>query len=194
MRERIAADLHDGIGQTLTGLAALSSAHAQTLSGKERADAERIHELICAAAEEVRRLSHGLSPEVMMRRGLAGGLELLAESVRKDHRCEFECEIDVDACVMDEAVALHLLRIAQEAVSNALRHGSAQKIHLKLSRESAGVALEVWDDGVGMKFGQSTKKMGMGVQNMRNRAEKAGLSFEMKPGREHGVHVCCRTR
>jgi signal transduction histidine kinase len=194
LRERIAADLHDGIGQTLTGLAALSSAHAQTMSGKERADAERIHELICAAAEEVRRLSHGLSPEVMMRRGLAGGLELLAESVRKDHRRECECEIDVDACALDETVALHLLRIAQEAVSNALRHGGAKKIRLLLCRDGAGLRLEVIDDGIGMNFGQSTKKMGMGVQNMRNRAEKAGLSFEMKPGREHGVHVCCRTR
>lgn len=194
LRSRIAADLHDGIGQTLTGLAALSSAHAETLSGEQRADALRIHELVCAAAEEVRRLCHGLSPEVMMRRGLAGGLELLAESVRKDHRRECECEIDVDACVMDEAVALHLLRIAQEAVSNALRHGGAKKIELKVSREGTGVVLEVVDDGCGMNFGQSTKEDGMGVQNMRNRAEKAGLSFEMKPGREHGVHVCCRTR
>lgn len=193
LRARIAADLHDGIGQTLTGLAALSSAHANALTGKERADADRIHELICAAAEEVRRLSHGLSPEVLKRRGLAGGLELLAESVRKDHRCECVCEIDPNACVTDEMVALHLLRIAQEAVSNALKHGGAQKIHLKLSRESAGVALEVWDDGCGMNFGQSTKKMGMGVQNMKKRAEMAGASFEMRSCGEHGVHVCCRT-
>jgi signal transduction histidine kinase len=121
-------------------------------------------------------------------------LELLAESVRKDHRRECECEIAADACVMDEAVALHLLRIAQEAVSNALRHGQAKKIRLELRRVGKELVLEVSDDGCGMIFGQSTNEGGMGVQNMRKRAERAGASFEMRPGAEHGVHVCCRLR
>jgi two-component system sensor kinase FixL len=192
LRARIGADLHDGVGQTLTGLAALTCAHAQSLSGGARRDAERIHELVCAAAEEVRRLSHGLSPEWLRQRGLAGGLELLAESVRKDFRRGCECEIDAQACSLNETSALHLLRIAQEAVNNALRHGGAQNIRLCLRREGREVVLEVSDDGRGMDFGQLTKAEGIGVQTMRKRAAAMGASFEMQPGAEQGVHVCCR--
>ncbi|MFN0075654.1 MAG: PAS domain S-box protein, partial [Prosthecobacter sp.] len=133
---RIGHDLHDGIGQTLTGIAALVEALESRLSGEEQKDARRIHELMKTAIEETRRLSHGLSPAAVKNRGLAGGLMLIAETVRENFRRECVCHLDRPAPVISQETEIHLFRIAQEAVNNAIRHGGATKMHLSLRRKS----------------------------------------------------------
>jgi PAS domain S-box-containing protein len=85
---RIGHDLHDGVGQTLTGIASLVEALLERLSGEDHKDARRIHELVKTAITETRRLSHGLSPAAVKNRGLAGGLMLIAETVRENFRRE----------------------------------------------------------------------------------------------------------
>lgn len=193
---RIGADLHDGVGQTLTGVAALTEVMIQSLSGQLRQDAERIHELLKTSQEEVRRLSHGLSPAAIKNRDLSGGLRLIAETIRLNFRRECECQIDESIKVLNPEAVTHLFRIAQEAVNNALRHGGAQKIRISLrSHDASCCLLEVSDDGSGFHAGKKGSQSGgggIGIRVMEYRANLIGgqLRVYAQPGR--GVRVSCR--
>jgi two-component system CheB/CheR fusion protein len=192
---RIGADLHDGVGQTLTGVSALMEALVQGLEGTAKADAERILHLFKTAQEETRRLSHGLSPAAVRNRGLVDGLRLVAETVRLNFRRECECHFDETIPSSGPESDIHLFRIAQEAVNNALRHGGAQHIRLSLRRHNGGTAvLEVADDGKGLEKRVSAKKpsnSGIGLRVMEYRANLLGghLKVHSQPGK--GVRVSC---
>lgn len=192
---RIGADLHDGVGQTLTGIAALTEVLIQSLTGQERQDAERIHELLKTSQEEVRRLSHGLSPAAVKNRDLSGGLRLIADTIRLNFRRECECHLDESIKVLNPEAVTHLFRIAQEAVNNALRHGGAQKIRISLRRhDKASCVLEVGDDGSGFQVNKKkgiNDGSGIGIRVMEYRANLLGgqLKVHAQPGK--GVRVSC---
>ena len=192
---RIGADVHDGVGQTLTGVSALMEALVQGLEGTAKVDAERILHLFKTAQEETRRLSHSLSPAAVWNRGLVDGLRLVAETVRLNFLRECECHFDETIPSSGSGADIHLFRIAQEAVNNALRHGGAQHIRLSLRRQNAGSAvLEVADDGKGLENCTSKKKSrssGIGMRVMEYRANLLGghLKVHSQPGR--GVRVSC---
>ncbi|MBE7498447.1 MAG: PAS domain S-box protein [Verrucomicrobiaceae bacterium] len=192
---RIGADLHDGVGQTLAGVASLTEALVQTLHGEARKDTERILELLKTAQEEVRRLSHGLAPSAVKNRDLAGGLRLIAETVRLNFRRECECLLDDSIQISDKEAETHLFRIAQEAVNNALRHGGARKIRLGLRRHDKNTCLlEIVDDGSGFstrKADVESLSSGIGLRVMEYRANLLGgqLKIHAQPGR--GVRVTC---
>ncbi|MBK8091799.1 MAG: PAS domain S-box protein [Verrucomicrobiaceae bacterium] len=193
---RIGHDLHDGVGQTLAGISAMVQTLADGLEGTHRQDAQRIHELVHGALEEVRRLSHGLSTAAVRRGGLAGGLRLLAESLRKDFRRQCDCQIDESLVFQNEEMQLHLLRIAQEAVNNAMRHGNAQKIHLSLRRQDANtLVLEITDNGQGMRknavVGEGAPPAGIGIQVMEYRANLIGGHLNVQEVSRKGVRVTC---
>jgi len=190
---RIGHDLHDGVGQTLTGLAALIEALEQRLGGTEKQDMHRIHELVKAAALETRRLSHGLSPASVKNRGVSGGLLLIAETVRENFRRACECHIEEPTLKVDQEAEIHLFRIAQEAVNNAIRHGMARKIRISLRRKSAtqGV-LEIKDNGCGFPTGaEALASKGIGMQVMKHRAHLIGGELIVQSPKACGVRVQC---
>lgn len=194
---RIGADLHDGVGQTLTGVVSLTEVLTHSLSGSALAEASRILELLKTAQEEVRRLSHGLSPAAVKNRGLVGGLRLIAETIRMNFRRECDCQLDEKVVLADSEAETHLFRIAQEAVNNALRHGGAQKVRLVLRRQDRTTCvLEVSDDGSGFtppsgEEGEKGGNGGIGIRVMEYRANLIGgqLKLTARPG--HGVRVSC---
>jgi len=192
---RIGADLHDGVGQTLTGVAALLEALVQRLDGEAKSDAERVHELIKTAQEETRRLSHGLSPAAVRNRGLVGGLRLVAETVRMNFRRECECHLDETITTSGPEADTHLFRIAQEAVNNAIRHGGARHIRLALRRHNDSLAvLEVADDGKGLESAKKSKKggnPGIGMRVMEYRANLLGGELKVYSQAGKGVRVSC---
>jgi signal transduction histidine kinase len=192
---RIGADLHDGIGQTLTGVAALVEALVQKLDGEAKSDAGRIYDLIKTAQEETRRLSHGLSPAAVRNRGLVGGLQLVAETVRLNFRRECECYLDATIKTAGAEVDTHLFRIAQEAVNNAIRHGGARRLRLSLRRhDDFSAVLEIADDGSGLENVKKSKKgsnPGIGMRVMEYRANLIGGELKIHSQSGKGVRVSC---
>lgn len=193
-QERIGRDIHDGIGQQLTGLGmSAGSIERRLASAGHPAEAEAVAGLrrhLQAALEEARRLARGLSPVEIDPEGLADALAELAESCRSATSVECHYEGKPAVPVEDRSVALHLYRIAQEAVNNAARHAEAEHIALHLDSEPEGLVLTVRDDGKGIDPNQENHSR-LGLQIMRYRAGIIGGRLSIGPAEGGGTRVRC---
>lgn len=190
---RVGHDLHDGVGQTMTGIVSLVEALESDLEGDTRQQAQRIHELLRQSVSEVRRMSHGLSPTGVKYRGLVGALRLLAETVRTNFRTPCDCDVDPGITTQSNDIETHLFRIAQEAVNNALRHGKPSEIKISLQQTGPMEGeLRIEDDGAGIKKAKPGKKNGIGVRVMDYRANLIGARLTIKNKAKRGVVVTCR--
>jgi PAS domain S-box-containing protein len=190
---RIGHDLHDGIGQELTGVAFLTQNLRERLAQKglgEESQAGRIALLINRALEQTRKLARGFSPVELGPQGLETALRDLAMKVQSSMQrtCAVACREPVE--VADDATALHLFRIAQEAVNNAVRHSTGKQIRIELDTIGATTTLAIHDNGAGMPAPKSRGK-GMGVSVMQYRARMIGGSLELKSS-SAGTSVICR--
>jgi len=192
-QRRIGQDLHDGLGQHLTGIAFMAKVHEEKLAQSaiaDAADAAKIVRLVNEAVHKTRELARGLLPVMTDAQGLMSALQLWAEEVEDIFgiSCKFECESTV--LIHDNAIATHLYHIAQEAVNNAMKHGRPHKILLRLSAADGVGELLILDDGAGIREGcQNTN--GMGLHIMSYRAAMIGGKLEVKPGSSRGTIVCC---
>ena len=180
---RIGQDLHDGLGQHLTGIAFMSKVLEQKLADKsdaEAADASKIVRLVNEAIHKTRELSRGLLPVVSDARGLMSALEQYSLEVQDlfGLSCSFECDRPV--LIFDETVANHLYRIAQEAVNNAIKHGHGKNIMIKLCADGDGLALSIRDDGRGLPANVKNSA-GMGLHIMNYRAKMIGGMLQVQP-------------
>ena len=189
---RIGHNLHDGVGQTMTGVASLIEALESELTGDQRLSAARIHQLIQEAINEVRHMSHSMSPASVKNRGLGGALHLLAETIRTNHRTACTCTVDSDIKIEDPEKETHIYRIAQEAANNALRHGHPSSIRLSLQRRGDHEAvLKIEDNGSGLV--QCTPAhTGIGMRVMNYRANLIDGNLDIKSRPRGGVSVVCR--
>lgn len=189
---RLGHDLHDGVGQTMTGLVIMAEALEAELEGDAKKQAGRILELLQQSVGEVRRMSHGMSPTSVRYRGLAGALQLLAETVQTNFRTPCNIELDPSVRVEDEDKQTHLFRIAQEAVNNSLRHGKPSLVTIVLRRISPAEAeLCVSDNGKGIRKGKKPAE-GIGLRVMNYRAELIRATVEVKSPPRRGVTVRCQ--
>jgi len=196
-RRRIGQDLHDGLGQMLTGIGLLSQDLARQLNqeGHERADdMAEITEHIKEADQYARDLSHGLIPvdvESSDPSALPEALRRLSTNAERlfDVTCEFQ-EVE-SAPVQDNTTATHLYRIAQEAVNNAVRHGEANRIRLLLAAGDDQLRLQVRDDGTGFDAANTTEADGMGVHIMNYRARIIGGTLDIHSNLGEGTVVTC---
>lgn len=189
---RIGQDLHDGLGQELTGLALLSENLGAKLAARslpESAEAQRIVSLTNRAIEQTRDLARGYSPIELVPGGLGTALVELARRVQALPAMACTFEGDEDIRVADAAAALHLYRIAQEAVTNAVRHSKARHVRVALEGSGANVVLTVEDDGVGLP--PADGRRGMGINLMLYRARTIGASLEIRGGAAGGTIVTC---
>lgn len=138
-------------------------------------------------------MSHGLSPSGVKNRGLDGSLQILAETVRTNHRTACDCETDSTIRLENAEKETHLYRIAQESVNNALRHGHPRKISLSLQRDGAeeGV-LKVENDGAALKKLDPARAEGIGLRVMDYRANLIGGTLHIANRMRGGVRVTCR--
>jgi PAS domain S-box-containing protein len=189
---RIGHNLHDGVGQTMTGVSSLIEALESELTGDQRESAARIHHLMQVAIQEVRHMSHSMSPASVKNRGLGGALHLLAETIRTNHRTACTCAVNPDIKIEDQEKETHIYRIAQEAANNALRHGHPSSIHLSLQLLGKHEAvLKIEDDGTGL--GKRTPaNTGIGLRVMDYRANLIDGSLTIKSRPRGGVSVVCR--
>jgi PAS domain S-box-containing protein len=192
-QRRIGQDLHDGLGQHLTGIAFMTKVQQQRLGEKhlpEAAAAAKIVTLVNEAIHKTRELARGLLPVVSDAHGLMSALEQHAGEVESVFgiSCRFQCDDPV--LVHDEGVANHLYHIAQEAVNNAIKHGHASSVLIRLSSLDGRGILQVKDDGVGMSKAPANNQ-GMGLHIMNYRAGRMGGTLEIQQSENHGTIITC---
>jgi signal transduction histidine kinase len=190
--QRIGQDLHDGVCQQLAGIEFRNSVLVQQLAKDEEAKAEAmlIGELIRDATRQARFLAKGLSPVQLDANGLMSALEELASNASKlfNISCRFECPQPV--LVGDNTVATHLYRIAQEAITNAVKHGHARCIVVSLSDSVGQLTLRIWNGGAEFLAGASAKG-GLGLRIMQYRAEMIGGTLKIVSANGEGTTVAC---
>ena len=157
-RRRIGQDLHDGLGQMLTGTALIARSLARQVARGElptKESAEEVVELIKDADVYARRLARGLAPVELDGEGLSAALERLAKNAQHFFGIACSSEETVDPSTsparLSSEAAANLFRIAQEAVSNAVRHGKARSVQIRLSWTPDYLRLRVHDDGRGFE-------------------------------------------
>jgi PAS domain S-box-containing protein len=190
---RIGQDLHDGLGQHLTGVAFMSKVLEQKLADQsqaEAADAAKIVQLVNQAINKTRELSRGLLPVRSDAPGLMSALDQWSGEVQDlfGIACRFTCEEPI--LIHDENLATHLYRIAQEAVNNAIKHGRPKHINISLMKLGEGLSMIVRDDGVGLPE-DAGGKGGMGLRIMNYRAKMIGGTLQVKRGPTGGTVVTC---
>lgn len=193
-QQRIGADLHDGLGQQLTGLSCLAAALRDRLARAHPAEApqaELIARLANEAVAQSRALARGLCPVQLENAGLLVALQELAAQARTLHgvKCRFEVKGAPPAC--DHLTSLHLYRITQEAIHNAVRHGQARHIRIVLFSRRREHRLTIADDGKGFDAAAQGRAPGSGLRLMGYRATIIGgvLSLDSHPG--GGARVTC---
>ena len=192
-QQRIARDLHDGLGQLLSGTAHLTAALQLELAEQalpDAAEALRITELLNQAVAETRSLARGLYPVRPEANGLMVALEELAARTRQLFKVSCEVQCPTGVLIPDNTVATHLYRIAQEAVTNALKHGQAKRIQISLSATQRRVVLRIKDNGTGFVAVPSSRK-GMGIRIMQYRAGMIGGTLSIRRRLRHGFGVIC---
>jgi PAS domain S-box-containing protein len=192
-RRRFAQELHDDLGQQLGGIAYLSNVLRERLAERnaaEAGEADRIFRLVREAIEHTRRISRGLAPIRPEPEGLMLALGELARKTTelRGPRCRFSCRKLVH--IEDSAIAGHLFRVAQEAVTNALRHAQPQRIEIRLTRTADAVKLLVSDDGKGMGT-LSPRRQGLGLHIMQYRAALVHGTLKVRPSKSGGTEVSC---
>jgi PAS domain S-box-containing protein len=192
-QRRIGQDLHDGLGQHLTGIAFMSKVQEQKLMEKslpEAGDAAKIVKLVNEAIYKTRELARGLLPVVSDAQGLMSALQQWAGEVEDLFQvsCSFQCFTPV--LIHDDTVATHLYYIAREAVNNAIKHGRASHIVIRLAADDEQGALTISDNGSGITE-LPANNAGMGRHLMSYRARVIGGSLEIQRIPTGGTMVTC---
>lgn len=189
-QRRIGQDLHDDVGQLLTAASFMADNLLAELGEQspQRELAERIAQRVRESLRKVRALSHGLMPEEVDAYSLVPALKALVGRVLEQGqiRCSFSCVRQVP--VADNVIATNIYRIAQEAVTNALKHAGAQHIHILLAAAQGLVTLQVSDDGAGIK---EPNGQGLGLKIMRYRARLIGGNLNVERGDVGGTVITC---
>ncbi len=207
-RQRIGQDLHDGLGQMLTGTGLITQQLAKRLraDGSPAADdADEIVGLIREADHHARSLARGLVPVDLEQDGLPAALARLCRQAETlfGVDCPLEVVGPAEEAARSLAEATHLYRIAQESISNAVRHGRARRVAVTLAAGPEQIRLRVEDDGSGVADAITAggpdhpvplgtdEHRGMGVRIMHYRARILGGTLEIRPGAEKGTVVTC---
>ncbi len=191
-QRRVGHDIHDGLCQHLTGTALAGQVLAEYLKSEGSPHARRaarVVELVEDGISLSRDLAKGLNTIRLSTDGLMEALEDFATNTSDLFRisCRFECPLPVP--IEDTDTATHLFRIAQEAAGNAIKHGRAKNILIRLEPTEDGNLLRVTDDGIGMPAQHNGK--GMGLRIMSYRADIIGARFAVARNGRSGTSVTC---
>lgn len=195
-QRRIGQDLHDGLSQRLRGIAYLSHVLAEELVQKSlpaARDARRITQLLGKAILEAHGLARGLFPISLEADDLRSALGELAANIHDIYKisCRLICTKPV--LIEDSSAAMNLFRIAQEAIQNAIKHGKATRIVIRLSKKNETVELAVKNNGKGLPQ-HFEKRQGMGLKIMDHRASMIGAELQVQRVATGGTLLTCSLR
>lgn len=193
-QRRIAQDLHDGLGQQLAGVCFMGDVLRRNLvsaKSPQSAQANSISKHLHAAVVQVRSLARGLYPVHEEAQGLMSALRNLTNQIESIFkvRCVFHCPRPV--LLSDNNTATHLYRIAQEAISNAVRHGHARFVKVTLATVSENLQLTIRDNGTGLKTNK-LRERGLGMRIMEYRAQMIGGTLKVRRNAKGGTLVECQ--
>lgn len=191
-QKRIGQELHDGLGQHLTGVAFVCKGLETRLAERDIPEADaaaKVVKLVTQAIDQTRQLARGLHPVELEANGLSVALTKLANGISEvfDIDCGFSHEAPVS--VTDRIAAINLYRIAQEAVANAIKHGHARNISIRLGAANGKIRLTIADDGLGIGTADDKDRPGMGLHIMRYRANMLGATMEVRATPGGGTEV-----
>ncbi len=201
-RRRLALDLHDSLGQTLTGIKFMIEASlGESPPLERRAGIARLRSVvprIQAAVEEVRQLATGLRPSILDDLGLLPTIVWYLRELQNDHPgIAVEQRIDARECEVPNALRTPVFRILQEATNNVVKHSGASRLIVALETSGGSLCLSVRDDGVGFAVERPSSTngsghWGIGLSSMRERAEVSGGSCSVitAPGAGVTVEAC----
>jgi signal transduction histidine kinase len=192
-QRRIGHDLHDSLCQHLTGVALAGEVLSEQLAAKSLPEAkaiDRIVEMVESAIELTRTLARGLHPIELQGEGFTDALRELVANITEGFKTPCVFEFDGPVEIGEPGVAIHLYRIAQEAITNAVKHSKAKKIVVRLEADD-GVTLTIRDDGVGLPENPPGGK-GMGLRIMAYRASVIGAVFKLEGLSPCGTRVTCQ--
>lgn len=192
-QQRIGQDLHDELCQYLTAIkfkSGLLKRKLERRSPKDALQVNAIESMLNVATDRAHRLARGLHPVQLEAGSLATALKELAVNLAAVYHRTCVCEIRKPVLIYDNAAAVHLYRIAQEAITNALKHGKARKISVGLAAKHDHIILSVEDNGIG--FPQKLPvKNGMGLQIMNYRARMIGATLSLARRNRGGTVITC---
>jgi len=186
-RRRLARELHDQVGQTLTGVALQLDTLARLVPDDLRPRVESLEQAARAGVEEVREIARGLRPEALDDFGLRSALVSLGSVFAEQTQVQLVSRLQRELPELDRDDELVVYRVAQESLTNVARHANATRAELILEAADDRVVLRVRDDGRGIDPDDADN--GVGVRGMRERAMLIGASLEITRVRPHGTEV-----
>lgn len=195
-RKRFARELHDGIGQMLTGL----KLHAEKLrqvqfsDEKQRLRFDQLVKLIQETIQTTRQISYNLMPSVLVDFGLNAALNLLCEQTRESSGINITFEGREERIKIAPSIEIGLYRIAQEALNNAVKHANAERIDVKFENDSYSLKLEVSDNGKGFIVTSVKTQNGLfsnqnGIENIKTRTELMNGEMNIESGQNMGTRI-----
>ena len=171
-RKRIAKDLHDGLGSLLlSAKMQLSNIH-QGIKALENLELfTKAEGLISNAHEEVRRIAHNMMPEALMNFGLKEAVQDFGHQINTSSEVQVVTNFYCETAELSEEVEIHLFRIIQEGINNALKHADADLITIQFSQDEEYYLLEISDDGKGFDLEEGKGKEGIGLRNLESRVK-----------------------
>ena len=185
-RSQIARELHDEVGQTLTGVMLQVEGVAPKVPAEFREQLEELRETARRGTQEVRRIAQQLRPEALEDLGLQSALAALATAFSEQARVQVERRFEPELPLSQEE-ELVVYRVAQEALTNVARHAHATRVELQLARNGKRTTLTVRDDGVGLPTG--ALRSSHGIRGMRERAMLLGAQLTITSERGRGTEI-----
>jgi len=193
-QKRLGQELHDGMAQQLTAISIKTKIVEEIVREKDPdvvPHVQEIGELVRETTAQTRTLSRLLNPWIVENRGLVAALESLATETQRRLRVSCSFTVSEPLETLEPLVAGHVYRIAQESVTNALRHGQTRDIRITFNLENGARVLRVVNDGNPFDPRKAEKSDGLGLSGMRYRAELIGATFSIEPGSDGGTVVTC---
>lgn len=186
-RKRLAADLHDGIGQLLTAARLNMEALKNRLlhhSEEDLAICEKAFNLVDESCKELRNVSHNIMPQSLIKFGLGNALKDFIEKI--EHK---DLSIHLNTYGISEInksnIELFVYRIIQESINNVIKHSKASQLDISIIHDSEGLRVSIEDNGIGFNLIDLEKQQGIGMKNIKARIEflKGTLDIDSKPGK-----------
>ena len=190
-QQRIGEELHDGLGQQLTGLSMLAQSLLNKASKPEHELASQLASGLHEALTQVRALSRGLMPVQIYADGFMISLQEITEIIELQSQIPIKLQIDDVILLFDDSTATHLYRIVQESLNNAVKHAEASQINVSLKIEQDHGLLEIIDNGIGIPLNLEGST-GLGLNIMRHRCGLFDGEITINPFGKRGTKVCCR--
>ena len=186
-RERIARELHDGIG-VLLSTASIHFSSVESKTDKETAEMlKKANKMLREAHKEVRKISHNMMPGVLSKFGLREAIEDLFENVEDAGEIEVDLDITCGEGRLSQNMEIMIYRIIQEMINNTLKHAKATRIVFSVARTEEAVRMEYRDNGIGFDEEKLPRGKNLGLSGIRSRVEYLGGTIELKSEKGKGT-------